>query len=193
MDIKTLCLGVLTIRDMTGYEIKKHFEEQFSHFFGAGYGSIYPALGELTQAGLVGCTDVSQDRRPDKKVYSVTESGRVTLMDALTTTAPRHKVRSEFLVLLYFADLLPPDRLAEILDERANDIESLLDHIEVCESSGRLSLAQRNVAGIGKVTLQAQLGYIREHRDALLSTVAAPRETPAATQPGIESQVGDRP
>ena len=83
MDVKTLCLGVLTLRDMTGYEIKKHFEQSFAHFFVAGYGSIYPALSDLTRMGLVNCQDVTQAKRPDKKVYSITDAGRVQLAEAL--------------------------------------------------------------------------------------------------------------
>ena len=40
MDTRTLCLGVLTERAMSGYEIKKHFEEAFRHFFVAGFGWV---------------------------------------------------------------------------------------------------------------------------------------------------------
>ena len=76
MDVKTLCLGVLTEGDKTGYEIKQRFEEAFSHFFGAGFGSIYPALAELSRQGLVTCQSVEQDKRPDKKVYSLTAAGQ---------------------------------------------------------------------------------------------------------------------
>ena len=126
MDVKTLCLGVLTLRDMTGYEIKKHFEDSFAHFFVAGYGSIYPALSELTRAGLVSCQDVAQAKRPDKKVYSITDAGRAQLATSLAETPPRHKIRSEFLVLLYFAHLMTRERLAEVLDERVRDIDEML-------------------------------------------------------------------
>ena len=75
MDVKTLCLGVLAERPMTGYEIKKLFDRGFRHFFVAGYGSIYPALAELAQAGLVTVESVDQERRPDKKVYRITAVG----------------------------------------------------------------------------------------------------------------------
>ena len=41
MNVKTLCLGFLSTREATGYEIKKEFEEGFfSHFIEASYGSI---------------------------------------------------------------------------------------------------------------------------------------------------------
>ena len=181
MDVRTLCLGVLTLRDMTGYEIKKHFEEHFSHFFGAGYGSIYPALTRLTRERLVACTGVAQDRRPDKKIYSITEAGREALIKTLVATPPRHKVRSEFLVLMYFADLLPGGRLAQVLDQRADDIEALLAHIDCFEEHGRPTPAQRAVAGIGRATLAAQLEYIREHREALITTLAGSHPSVAAS------------
>jgi hypothetical protein len=41
MDVKTLCLCVLTEGDKSGYEIKRCFEEAFSHFFSTGFGSAY--------------------------------------------------------------------------------------------------------------------------------------------------------
>ena len=44
MDVKTVCLGMLTDGPASGYDLKKQFESTFSHFFAAGYGSIYPAL-----------------------------------------------------------------------------------------------------------------------------------------------------
>ena len=135
MDVKTLCLGVLTEGDKSGYDIKRCFEEAFSHFFVAGFGSIYPALAELSRSGLVTCENVEQEGRPDKKVYSLTPAGERLLVDELMSTPPRHKVRSEFLVLMYFAHLLPPARLAVIIDERIAQWEPVLAEIEACATS----------------------------------------------------------
>jgi len=174
MDVKTLCLGVLTLRDMTGYEIKKHFEESFAHFFVAGYGSIYPALSDLTRTGMVSCQDVAQAKRPDKKVYSITEAGRAQLAEALADTPPRHKVRSEFLVLVYFAHLMSRERLAEVLDERVRDIDGMLTCIDnAFADEGQRSPSHDLVAGLGHVTLEAQRDYIRENRDRWLESAQA--------------------
>jgi len=76
MDVKTVCLGLLTQGPASGYDLKKTFESTFGHFFAAGFGSIYPALGTLAEAGLVTCTEVPQDGKPDRKVYSITDDGR---------------------------------------------------------------------------------------------------------------------
>lgn len=166
MDVKTLCLGVLTLRDMTGYEIKKHFEQSFAHFFVAGYGSIYPALNDLTGAGLVSCQDVAQAKRPDKKVYSITDAGRAQLAGALMETPPRHKVRSEFLVLLYFAHLMTRERLAEVLDERVRDINEMLGCMATAfDGDDQRSPSQDLVTGLGRATMEAQRDFIVENRD----------------------------
>ena len=83
MDVKTVCLGMLTDGDASGYDLKKHFECSFGHFFPAGYGSIYPALATLARNGLVEFEEIPQDGKPDRKVYSITEKGREELMRGL--------------------------------------------------------------------------------------------------------------
>lgn len=193
MDVKTLCLGALTEGDMTGYEIKQRFEEAFNHFFGASFGSIYPALAELTRQGLVTCQSVEQDKRPDKKVYSLTAAGRRALVDELMGTPPRHKVRSEFLVLMYFADLLPAERVAWIIDQMEAQFEPLvaecgrcLEHAAEPPDGRPVTPGMRFAAGYGHTVLGAALAYIRDNREILLRELAAehgaPQEAPAAAE-----------
>src|SRR5262249_55228527 len=77
MDARVLCLGALHFGDASGYEIKKLFEEgDFSFFYETSFGSIYPALSRLVEDGLALVSEQAQDKRPDKKVYSITEKGR---------------------------------------------------------------------------------------------------------------------
>jgi DNA-binding PadR family transcriptional regulator len=175
MDVKTLCLGVLTEGAKSGYDIKRCFEEAFSHFFVAGFGSIYPALADLTRAGLVTCENVEQERRPDKKVYSLTAAGERSLIDELLITPPKHKVRSEFLVLMYFAHLLPPRRLAEIIDERIAQWEETVAEIEACAASddAHTSPGMRFARGYGRAVIGAALAYARANKSELVQEVAA--------------------
>ncbi len=190
MDVRTLCLGVLSFGDATGYEIKKYFEEAFSHFFVAGYGSIYPALAELADEGLVRVRNQIGDRRAGAKVYQLTETGREAFRDAIVRTEPRHKVRSEFLVILYFAHMLPPARLRAILDERLLDIDSLLASVrETQAADGDSSPGVRFVAGFGTTLLQAARDYIVTHRHELdASAVAEPEKPPTvAAAAGAEA------
>ena len=36
MDVKTLCLGLLSLKEACGYDLKKDVESIFKHFFAAG-------------------------------------------------------------------------------------------------------------------------------------------------------------
>jgi DNA-binding PadR family transcriptional regulator len=117
MNIKTLCLGALSLGEMSGYDIKRLFADAFNHFHSASYGSIYPALARLEGEGLVTCRRGPAARHPDRKTFRITQSGRDTLVKELMGAAPTEHVRSEFLVLMFFAHLLTTERLAAVLQD----------------------------------------------------------------------------
>jgi PadR family transcriptional regulator, regulatory protein AphA len=180
MDIKTLCLGILTMGEASGYEIKKVFEDAFSHFYVAGYGSIYPALAELTRDGLVTVNNIEQHKRPAKKVYSLTASGRDSFNQALSETYPTHRVRSDFLVLMVFAHLLDSVRLNQIIDTRVQDIERQIAEIESCVNEPDTCEAPpggRFCAGFGLAVLNAAKQYIHENRTQLIHELEQQKES----------------
>ena len=169
MDVKDLCLGALTRGDATGYDLKKFFESSFGHCFLAGYGSIYPALAELTEAKLVSARTVPGQAGPSRKLYHLTEAGRKAFLKRLEATDPQHKVKSEFLVLMYFAHLLPPTRLDAILDKHLDELGQKLAMIETHQVGGLASgpAGERFVSGFGKAVMGAAQEYIRAHRREL--------------------------
>ena len=172
MDVKTLCLGVLTLGEMTGYQIKKRFEDELSHFFPASFGSIYPALADLAERGLVTVRDVFQDRRPHKKIYAITDQGREALDEALEETEASHRVRSELFTLLYFAHRLDPALLAEKLVRRMRDIRQVLAAVDAFESGPHPQPSRSLVAGLARATLESQLTGL----EAITDELPAPRE-----------------
>jgi DNA-binding PadR family transcriptional regulator len=171
VDVKDLCLGALTYGDATGYDLKKFFESTFSHCFLAGYGSIYPALAELTEEKLVVARTVPGQAGPSKKLYHLTEAGRKVFLAQLEATEPQHKVKSEFLVLMHFAHLLPPKRLDAVLDQHLKEIEHKLALIAAYEQGDETgkppSSGARFVCGFGKAVLSAAQDYIQANRHVL--------------------------
>lgn len=175
LDVKTLCLGALTFGEASGYDIKKFFECTFSHFFVAGYGSIYPALADLTERGLVTCRPEPQEGKPDRKVYKLTDKGHRLFLDELERTPPNHKVRSEFLVQMFFAHQLPRERVAALFDKRLADIDESLQQIEAFErenADGEFPAPPGALfcAGFGKAVLTAARQFILEHRDEVIAS-----------------------
>lgn len=166
MDIRTLCLGILTIEDATGYEIKKTFEEDLSHFYEASYGSIYPALTRMTEEGLVTCTEQAQDGRPDKKVYSITPAGRMVFLDALAETPRKDRIRSEFLAMLMFSDLMSTARVSQLIDNRLSELEAKIDGLSDCRGS-TMPNVDRFMRGYGAAIYRAERDYLNENRHLL--------------------------
>ncbi|HET9679771.1 MAG TPA: PadR family transcriptional regulator [Gammaproteobacteria bacterium] len=166
MDVKTLCLGALMEGDASGYDIKKYFECTFRHFFVAGFGSIYPALAELTRTGQVTCKTIPQDGKPDRKVYALTPQGKDNFIAALSTCEPTHKVRSQFLVMMFFARYLPAERQDEILQQRLAELQESITAINNFEQE----LHQQNqplpfCAGFGKAVTTAARDYIHQYQN----------------------------
>ncbi len=177
-DVKTLCLGILTMGDASGYEIKKTFEERFSHFFAASFGSIYPALNKLTQEGLVTCAAQAQSKRPDKKVYSITPAGKIAFMDTLNQPLAPDRHRSEFLALMMFSHLLTLRQLSDAIDGKIAEYRREIDAISDCENERPCSPGEEFVAGFGKAIYEAAIRYVEDHRHivegpALLSAAPA--------------------
>ena len=114
MNIRTLCLGILSFKEASGYEIKKMVEDgMFSHFIDASYGSIYPALTQMLTEDMVTVRAEEQSGRPDKKVYSITDNGRTSNWYRRFRRDRRgeDKFKSEFLFVMLLANLLPESGL----------------------------------------------------------------------------------
>ena len=88
MNVRTLCLGVLSFGDATGYEIKKMAEDGlFSHFIEASFGSIYPALTKMTDeqwqsvidTNLSGVWNVCKEAVP-----RLSDGGRIVSMASIS-------------------------------------------------------------------------------------------------------------
>jgi DNA-binding PadR family transcriptional regulator len=169
MDVKTVCLGMLTDGPASGYDLKKEFESSFGHFFSAGYGSIYPALSTLSEKGYVECEEIPQEGKPDRKVYRITDEGRQFLVQALQKRETCHKVRSEFLATMCFAHLMTPDDVQAVLDHRLAEIgkyQKLFREIEG-EWDSDWPQGARFVLGFGKAVAGAMETYINENRHLL--------------------------
>lgn len=99
--IDYVLLGLLCHESLTGYEIKKRLDTRLSLFWNASYGSIYPALAKLEEAGYV-IKEKPGDSGREKIIYSITESGREYLKKWLAVPVTKDELRYETLLKLFF-------------------------------------------------------------------------------------------
>ena len=169
MDVRTLCLAVLYQGEASGYEIKKAFQEgAFSHFQDASFGSIYPALGRLSSEGLVECTQMAQEKRPDKKVYKLTQSGEDSLITSLLTPPTPDKFTSDFFFVLYFAELLPLPQVIKLVDQRISFYQEIIERMTTCDPTA-LPTGRRLCHGLGLTVYQNSLAYLEENKERFIA------------------------
>lgn len=101
---KYAILGMLSIRPMSGYDIKKEIQESISNFWTESYGQIYPVLKSLIAEKLVTRTVQRGAGKPDRHVYSLTERGRKELQAWLAEGATPKVERNELLLKLFFGE-----------------------------------------------------------------------------------------
>jgi DNA-binding PadR family transcriptional regulator len=176
MDVRTICLGILTRGDATGYEIKNLFEDDgYQHFVEASFGSIYPALNRLTEEGMVSVRAEAQEKRPDRKVYSITPAGRTALIASLLKPLPEDRHRSPFVFAMLFSDLLPEGRVASMLDAYTRQVEAKLAQLNESNTRQKTS-GEEFASGFGRAIYVAMLGFLKEHRDKYEATQAVAAE-----------------
>lgn len=182
MDTKTLCLGALLLGDQTGYDIKKRFEESFGFFLDVAPSGIYRALGDLEATGSVDASHVQQTGRPNKKVYTPTADGIAAFEQALLATPARHRVRSELLFLLMFADRVPQSKIDTALSDHLGEMEALMTQTDqwLAEEGQQAPAGLQFVAKFGLDMMRAHCASFDRHAKDLKPADAAAR-TPEPT------------
>ena len=129
-------LALLASGPAHGYELKQAFEERFGGLLPPlNAGQIYTTLARLERDGLVSVDDVTQNGRPNKRVYELTDDGRSTLAQWVAAPAPGARLKDEFfikLVLAGFTGVADPQALIE--RQRREYLQSLRDLDELAAS-----------------------------------------------------------
>jgi DNA-binding PadR family transcriptional regulator len=96
-------LGVLSMYDASGYDIKKFCDQGIVHFWNENFGHIYPVLKQLLSKGLIVKKPDNDLGKASRIVYSITPEGREELLNWLIKPVEHNPVRLELLLKLTFA------------------------------------------------------------------------------------------
>ncbi|WP_323845774.1 PadR family transcriptional regulator [Microbulbifer magnicolonia] len=127
MSLRYAVLTLLDIEPGSGYDLKRRFERSVSHFWSASHQQMYRELHRLHDEGLLDCAEQPQEGKPDKKVYSLTDSGREALREWVQRPAPAQKIREPFLIQLFAGHHLSRDQARDAVQRQLDEHRALLD------------------------------------------------------------------
>lgn len=170
MNVSTLCLAILFNKDATGYEIRKlSTEGEYAYFVEASFGSIYPALAKLEGEGHVVSHVETQEGRPAKKVYAITETGRTHFINSLFEDLGEDVFRSEFLLFTRFAAELPQSLVETRLKERVASLGAEIENLDKLLDEHCAQAVDAWVIRYGIECLTVARTYIESHMHELIA------------------------
>lgn len=121
MSLKYAVLAALLEGEASGYELSKVFDVSLANFWPATPQQLYRELERLAQDGLIEARVVQQERRPNKRMFTLTEAGREDLR-AFAAEPPRRPiaVRDEFMIKIQAMDGTDPGQTRALIEERAS-------------------------------------------------------------------------
>jgi PadR family transcriptional regulator, regulatory protein AphA len=126
MPLEHAILAFLEFQPMSGYDLKKFFDQSVAHFWTATQSHIYKSLEGSEKKGWVEAKIIPQEGRPNRREYAITEAGRQELQRWLTTPIPLEPVREGWLIQVFFAHFLSNEQIAAIFEQRNREIEERL-------------------------------------------------------------------
>ncbi|WP_280490836.1 PadR family transcriptional regulator [Nocardia asiatica] len=133
MALEHALLVSLSERAGSGYELARRFDKSIGYFWSATHQQIYRVLKRMEESGWVDGETVTQEGRPDKNVYSVSEAGRAELArwiaEPSDSDMPRNELGVKIRAAAYGDITALRAEVARHRDQHAQRLE-LFRHIE---------------------------------------------------------------
>jgi DNA-binding PadR family transcriptional regulator len=175
-------LGFLDYQPMSGYDLKKYFDQSVAHFWSATQSHIYKALENLESEGMVESQVIQQEGKPNRKQYKITDAGKAELRRWVSTPLPVEAKREAWLIQVFFAHNITNEEIADLFQNR---IERLRRSLSQCQTAQQAIEANAKKAGMERLrnlwqlTLDYGIDYYENEINWLEKTLPAVRKLPA--------------
>ena len=168
MSTRLVILGLLRDQPLHGYEIKQIIEEHMGDWTSIAFGSIYFALGKLSEEGLIEMAATEKKgNRPSRSVYQITKSGRsefIRLLKEVWSEPERQYFALD--VGVAFMNALPVGEVKGYLRKQVAQMETDLQYLD---SHQQEQMSQADIPGSAvlifehsRAHLIAELSWMKE-------------------------------
>jgi PadR family transcriptional regulator, regulatory protein AphA len=130
MSLPHALLGLINYHPHTGYDLGIAFKKSIHFFWNATLPQIYRTLNQMEEKGWVASTVEHQDGKPSRKVYRVTDEGRVEFRRWLAEPPGQIEPRIPMLVKVFFGNQLPKEEFTRQIREYRDTCTGLLKQYE---------------------------------------------------------------
>jgi DNA-binding PadR family transcriptional regulator len=141
MALRHAVLASLLDGEASGYDLSKRMDVSVALFWHVLPTQLYGELHRLEDEGLVRGREVPQERRPAKRLYSVTDAGLEELERFTRAAARPASIKDELLVKIQAADAGDMEAVARAIDARR---DAALERLDVLEGLIRTFLRGRD-------------------------------------------------
>ncbi len=135
MSLSHAILGFLEYGPMTGYDLKKLFDQSITHFWSSTQSHIYKALESLEKDGMVESQAIQQEGKPNRKQYQSTKVGKAELYRWLSTPLPIEGPREAWLIQVFFAHNLSNEEIANLFEKRIEALRIIHSQCKVSQEN----------------------------------------------------------
>ncbi|QNP69048.1 PadR family transcriptional regulator [Streptomyces roseirectus] len=140
MALRNAVMAALLAGEASGYDLAKGFDATVANFWMSTPQQLYRELDRMEAEGLVTARLVEQERRPNKRLFSLTDAGRAAVR-AYTAEPPGRPavIRDELMVKVQSLDAGDIGAVRTAIADHIKQAETKLAHYE--------KLRQRLLAG----------------------------------------------
>lgn len=137
MSLPYALLGFLNYVPMAGYDLKKILDDSIKFFWSAQTSQIYRELKALEQEGYIVSEVKPGEKGPDKRIYSITESGISHLKNWILEAHTNENMRNEFMVWLLFSSQIDSDELYVEMKKKLKEYQKEYQSLKFVENKIR--------------------------------------------------------
>jgi DNA-binding PadR family transcriptional regulator len=130
MSLRDAVLVALLEGESSGYDLAKDFDKSVANFWMATPQQLYKELERLAEEGLIQARIVEQDRRPNKRMFSLTDAGYDDI-NASTGRPPKPSaMRDELMVKVAAFDVGDAAAVRDLIAERRDRAEAKVERYQ---------------------------------------------------------------
>jgi PadR family transcriptional regulator AphA len=156
-------LGALSLGPAHGYDLYQYLADNLGSIWTLGLSQVYALLSRLEREGLIIHERHEQEKRPDRKIFTLTLEGRKIFKDWVRQPVLHVRdLRLEFLCKLHFARVLGRGADSRLINAQMAVLTETSRRIQAKIKSGKTSIEQQTLE-FRQVQTQAAIAWLQNN------------------------------